>query len=70
MAIFRSAAATAKTITIKVPSDKLAVYQAATIATGKTWADVTNKTNTAAGNFWDIDTATQSNLTVNLVAIE
>jgi hypothetical protein len=53
-----------------VPGNKLTEYQAATIVTGKTWADVTNKTNTAAAYFWDADAGTKDNLTVNLIAIE
>jgi hypothetical protein len=71
---FSRAAATARTITIKVPVGKLAGYQAATIAEGKTWADVTNKPNSAAegdsaGEFWDSYAGTKANLTVNLVEL-
>jgi hypothetical protein len=67
--IFMGAATEAKTITIKVPGGKLADYQNTEIETGKTWADVTNTTNTSTGYFWDNILATRGNLTVALEAI-
>jgi hypothetical protein len=69
VAIFSGAATSAKNISIKVPGDKLPVYQGAGIAEGKTWAEATNKTNSAAGYFWDSNPETRDNLTVALEAL-
>jgi hypothetical protein len=55
------------TIIVKVPD--VAAYQSATITTEKTWNDVTNKPNAAAGYFWNNSAATRDYLTVNLTAI-
>ena len=67
--IFHQAATEGQTITFKVHAAKLDEYKAATIATGKTWADVTNKSNTDALDFWDNTAATKANLTVTLASL-
>jgi hypothetical protein len=67
--LFQRMAQSAKTIVIKVPGDKLTAYQSAAITEGKTWGDVTNKPNSAAGYFWDDYASTKDNLTVNLESL-
>jgi hypothetical protein len=60
--IFESAAVNpGKIITIRAPYPEF--YEAA----GTPWSDKVNKSNQAAGYFWDNTPATRDNLTVNLV---
>jgi hypothetical protein len=67
--IFQGAAVETKTITFKVPADKLDIYKNTAVTTGKTWEDVTGKLNSAAANFWDTNPDTRDNLTVALEAL-
>jgi hypothetical protein len=76
--IFLNSASSQKTITFKVPAEKLDVYKAAKVTDSvddtNTWADVIDRNNIDPEDwktyFWDNSDDTRDNLTVTLAPIE